>query len=71
MIGTMSEAVQVVIDKYPKGHQFFGNELKKECVKILPEARCAYVDSFLRMARRHRRGSFRVVNKNRSLYEKV
>jgi hypothetical protein len=67
----MSEAVKIVIDRYPKGHQFFGNELKDDVVRIFPDAAYCYVDTVLRMARRHRRGIFVSVNHNRSLYEKV
>jgi hypothetical protein len=67
----MSEAVKVVIDRYPKGHQFFGNELKNDVVRIFPDARGMYPDTILRMARRHRRGIFVSVDRNRSLYEKV
>ena len=68
---TMSDAVKVVIDDYPKGHQFFGNYLKDDVVKIFSKAEHCYVDTVLRMARRHRRESFITVNQNRSLYQKV
>jgi hypothetical protein len=71
MIETMSEAVQIVIDGYPKGYQFFGNQLKDDVVKIYPKSIYQYPDTILRMARRHRRSSFRTVNHNRSLYEKI
>jgi hypothetical protein len=68
---SMSEAVQIVIDNYPVGHQFFGNQLKDDVVRIYPEAMHQYPDTILRMARRHRRDAFRTVNHNASLYEKV
>jgi hypothetical protein len=67
----MSDAVIEVIDRYPVGHQFHGNELKDDVVRIYPESQHQYVDTILRMARRHRRGAFRVVDRNNSLYEKM
>jgi hypothetical protein len=70
-ITSMSAAVIVVIDAYPVGHRFFGNELKDDVVKNYPDAVNMYPDTILRMARRHRRYAFRVVDQNNSLYEKV
>ena len=70
-IETMSAAVIEVIDGYPGGHQFFGNQLKDDVVRIFPDAKNMFPDTILRMARRHRRDAFRVVNRNDSLYEKV
>jgi hypothetical protein len=67
----MSEAVQVVIDGYPAGHQFHGNALRDDVVQIFPDAKDMYVDTILRMGRRHRRTAFRTINQNDSLYEKV
>jgi hypothetical protein len=68
---TMSAAVMAVIDGYPVGHQFFGNQLKDDVVRIHPESKDQYPDTILRMARRHRREAFRVVDRNNSLYEKI
>jgi hypothetical protein len=68
---SMSEAVQIVIDGYPAGYQFFGNQLKDDVVRIYPEAVNQYPDTILRMARRHRRDAFRTIDRNASLYEKV
>jgi hypothetical protein len=68
---TMTDAVKAVIDGYSPGRRFFGNQLKDDVVKIFPPSRDQYVDTILRMARRHRRGAFRVVDRNNSLYEKV
>ena len=67
---SMSAAVKQVIDDYPIDHHFYGNELKEDVVKIYPEAQHCYVDTVLRMARRHRRFSFCVVDQNNSLYKK-
>jgi len=71
MADSMSEAVRIVIDGYPPGHQFYGNQLKEDVVRIYPDAQNQYPDTILRMARRHRRDDFRTVNHNASLYEKV
>ena len=68
---SLSAAVIEVLDRYPVGYRFHGNELKNDVVRLYPESKDSYVDTFLRMARRHRRGFFRVVNRNNSLYEKV
>ena len=68
---TMSNAVMEVIDNYPIGHQFYGNQLKDDVVRIFPESKDDYVDSMLRMMRRHRSDAYRTVNHNRSLYERV
>ena len=70
-IDTMSAAVMKIIDGYPAGHRFHGNQLHDDVAEIYPEARKMYPDTLLRMARRHRRVSFRAVNKNNSLYEKI
>jgi hypothetical protein len=71
MANSMSEAVRIVIDGYQPGHRFYGNQLKDDVVRIYPEAQNQYPDTILRMARRHRRDTFRTVNHNASLYEKV
>jgi hypothetical protein len=70
-IKSMSDAVIVVIDSYTKGHQFHGNQLHDDVAHIYPLSTCQYPDTILRMARRHRRSSFRTIDRNKSLYEKV
>jgi hypothetical protein len=67
----MSAAVREVIDAYPVGHEFYGNQLKDDVVRIYPEAKDMYPDTILRMARRHRRYAFCVVSQNDSLYRKI
>jgi hypothetical protein len=67
----MSDAVKIVIDNYPSGHKFFGNELHRDVSRIYPASIYQYPDTILRMARRHRRDYFRAVDQNKSLYEKV
>jgi hypothetical protein len=68
---SMSDAVKVVIDNYPAGHEFYGNELKDDVVKIYPDAINMYPDTILKMARRHRRESYIAIDHNNSLYQKV
>jgi len=70
-IRTISAAVCVVIDGYAIGHKFYGNELRDDCVVLVPEAKDSYVDTFLKMARRHRRDSYISIDRNNSLYERV
>jgi len=70
-INTISAAVKEVIDNYPIGHEFYGNEFKDDCVKLVPEAMESYVDTFLKMARRHRRDSYISIDHNNSLYKRV
>jgi len=70
-VTSISGAVRQVIDSYLPGHQFHGNSLHNDVARVFPEARRMYTDTILRMARRHRRGAFRVAGQNKSLYEKV
>ena len=70
-LDSMSAAVREVIDAYPTGHEFYGNQLKEDVVEIYPQAVNMYPDTILRMARRHRRYAFCVVDQNNSLYKKV
>jgi len=68
---TMSDAVCVVIDNYPKGRRFFGNQLHNDVAALCPQFARMYPDTMLRMMRRHRRAFVRTIDQNRSLYEKV
>ena len=70
-LNSMSAAVKEVIDGYPVDHEFYGNQLKDDVVKIYPDAKDMYPDTILRMARRHRRYAFCVVDQNNSLYKKL
>jgi hypothetical protein len=55
----------------PHGFQFHGNQLADSVVALYPAAGRMYTDTMLRMARRHRRGEVRLVDRNKSLYERV
>lgn len=70
-LDSISAAVKVVIDNYPLGYEFYGNQLKDDCVLLYPESQYAYVDTFLKMARRHRRDSYISIDRNNSLYRRV
>jgi hypothetical protein len=70
-IDSMSAAVCQVIDEYPAEHEFYGNQLKDDVVQIYPKAVNMYVDTVLKMARRHRRQSYVCIARNDSLYKKV
>jgi len=70
-LSSMSAAVKVVIDEYPIGHEFYGNELKNDVVYIYPDAVNMYPDTILKMARRHRRDSYISIDRNNSLYKRV
>jgi hypothetical protein len=68
---SMSAAVKTVIDNYPLGHEFYGNQLKDDVVEIYPDAINMYPDTILKMARRHRRDSYVCIERNDSLYKRV
>jgi len=70
-LSSISATIKTVIDSYPLGHTFYGNELKDDVVRIYPESQYAYVDTFLKMARRHRRDSYICIDRNNSLYKRV
>ena len=65
-MNSMSAAVISIIDSYPVGYRFFGNELHNDVAAIYPKAQFMYTDTLLRMARRHRRAAFRAANPNKS-----
>lgn len=70
-IASMTDAVRKVISLTPCGTLFYGNDLKSAVVRIYPDADDMYVDTIMRMMRRHCRGHVRCVDRNKSLYEKV
>ena len=70
-IRSICQAVKMVIDDMPDGQEFSGKELKKLVVRILPEVRYAYEDTFLRSARKMCRDSFICIKRSKSLYRKV
>ena len=71
MFNSMCEAVKAVIDRYPIGLEFHGNELKRDVVNRYPQARYCYVDSCLRQMRKFRRMQIKCINRDKSKYKKV
>ena len=71
MVYSMAEAVRVIFDKYPVGHEFYGTELKADVVRICPKARYMYHESLLRRLRESRRPQFVCLDVQRSFYRKV
>jgi hypothetical protein len=70
-IKSMTDAVIVVLDSYPTGHQFHGNQLHDDVAVLFPDARRMYTDTVMRMMRRHCSVQYKTVDQNKSLYEKV
>jgi hypothetical protein len=70
-IKNMTEAVIAVIDSYPEGHQFHGNELHNDVTSLFPKAKNMYTDTVMRMMRRHCSAQYKTVDQNKSLYERI
>lgn len=69
-ITSICDAVGVVIDGMPVGKQFSGYDLKNAVARVYPDCENCYVDTVLRCARLKRRGSFIVIDRHKSLYQK-
>jgi hypothetical protein len=70
-IKSMTDAVIVVLDSYPRGHKFHGNQLHDDVGALFPKAQNMYTDTIMRMMRRHCSAQYKTVDQNNSLYEKV
>jgi len=70
-IKSMSAAVRKVINDYPVGHFYHGNELHNDVTAIYPEAERMYPDTLLRMMRRFCSHLYETVDQNDSLYRRV
>jgi hypothetical protein len=70
-INTVTDAVIYVIKHYRKGHKFFGNELHADVAKVYKPAGNKYPDTIFRMMRRHCSMDYVVVNRDKSLYQKI
>jgi hypothetical protein len=68
---SMAEAVRVVIENYPIGRQFHGNQLHDDVARIYPKARNMYTDTIQRAMRRFCHHQYKTVDQNKSLYERV
>jgi hypothetical protein len=70
-INSMTDAVVMVLDSYSKGRQFHGNELHSDVASLFPKARNMYTDTIMRMMRRHCSSQYKMIDHNKSLYEKI
>ena len=70
-ITTMTSAVRKVINDYPKGYQFFGNQLHDDVSRLYPKATRMYTDTLMRAMRRFCHHQYKTVDHNKSLYEKI
>lgn len=67
------KTVYALLKAMPVGTEFHGWELKDECVKVHPELKNAYIETFIRAMRHIRQDyGFNIVciNGNESLYRK-
>lgn len=68
---TLKDSVIWVIHNMAIGQRFHGNELRDLVAVHYPRAERAYVDTVLRVARRYCRGMYKVVDRTKSLYERI
>lgn len=66
-----TQAVRSVIKAMPEGEVFSGWELKKRCLKIRPELKNMYVETFLRSMRKVCKNSYICINRCKSQYQKI
>jgi hypothetical protein len=70
-LSSMAAAVRRVINDYPVGHQYHGNQLHNDVTQLYPKAERMYTDTVQRAMRRYCHHQYKTVDQNRSLYEKV
>lgn len=68
---SMTEAVRVVMNEYPVGHQFHGNQLHDDVARLYPKARTMYTDTIQRAMRRFCHHLYKTIDHNKSLYERI
>jgi len=68
---SMTAAVKAVMNAYPVGHQFHGNQLHDDVARLFPKARTMYTDTIQRAMRRFCRHQYKTIDHNKSLYERV
>ena len=66
-----SDCVRKVIRAMPEGYTFNGWELKNMCVKLQPQLKNMYVETFLREMRAHCKSMYICENRAQSLYSKI
>jgi len=68
---SMAAAVRKVMDGYPAGHQYHGNQLHDDVARLYPKAERMYTDTVQRAMRRYCHHQYRTIDQNKSLYERV
>jgi hypothetical protein len=66
-----AQAVRKVVRAMPEGFIFSGYDLKKLCVKEVPQLKNMYVETFLREMRAHCKDAYICENRRQSLYSKI
>lgn len=66
-----AQTVRQVIRAMPEGTSFNGWELKSKCVKLRPQLKNMYVETFLREMRLHCKDAYICENRRQSLYTKI
>ena len=66
-----AKTVKEVIKALPIGAEFFGWELKNECVKLQPALKNMYVETFIKTMRMRCREQYICIDHKKSLYKKV
>ena len=70
-IKTLKKAVIHVMNSMEIGRRFYGYDFQESVAMYYPKAKNCYVDTVLRAARKHCRDMFKVVDRTRSLYERI
>lgn len=70
-IKTLKGAVTHVMNNMEVGQRFHGYAFQESVAMYYPKAKNCYVDTILRVARRYFRDMFKVVDRTRSLYERI
>jgi hypothetical protein len=71
---SMSKAVKVTLERYPKNHEFGLWDLKRDIFRLYPPSRRSHADTVSRRLREYRYGKgFQIIciNPNKSRYKKV
>jgi len=68
---SMAAAVRKVVNDYPVGHQYHGNQLHADVTQLFPKAGQMYTDTVQRAMRRYCHTQYKTVDQNKSLYERV
>ena len=70
-ITSMAKALKVVFKTMPKGFKFSGYDLQRKVAALYPKARRMYPDTILREMRKSFHYDYKVINHNKSIYERI